>query len=207
LRRAGDSGVVARQRRRVVTKAIDLASHARGLIDRLPQIRLGPLQLTTRLIYCLALSPQGVQARAGLPILGRQMLHRFAMFLELSSRIRHKCGGLLGLPHDLRHLLHLHPKRFEAGDALVETLNALGDRCKLLGGVNCLVLDVRERCRDLGELAMAPVKLLKQGVECITLVTSGKNNRVQFVGALLRFASEGQLFEHVRLRSAAIRPT
>ncbi len=205
LCRFADGGLLVRQFRRLTAKLIELTCDEGRLIDGSAQIRMGPLQLVVRVSHDLALRPQRFDRCPGLPIFDGELLHRLAVLLELSSRIGHERGGLLGLPHDVRNLLYLRTNRFEACNPLVEISDARDDRRELLGRINRLVPDVLDRGRHFGEPAAAPVELLKQGVERITLVPGGGHNRVQFVRALLRFGAEGQLFEHVRLQSAVVR--
>ncbi len=147
----------------------------------------------------LTLDAQGFDGGSSLTILGRKLLHRLAVLFELASRVNHEGGGLLGLLHDVGHLLYLRADRLEPGHSPVEVRDARSNRLELLGRANRLVPDVLDRSRDLREPAAAPVQPLEQGIELVTLVTSSGHNRVQFVGALLRLGAEGQLLEHVRL--------
>jgi hypothetical protein len=207
IRRPGDGRLILRQRRGLAAQLLDLPFEGGALIDGAAQIGVGPLQFVVRVGHELTLNPQRFDRRPSLPILACELLHRLPVPLELPPRIGHECGSLLGLPHDVRHLLDLCADHLEAGDPLVEIRDARGDRRQLLGRVNRLVPDVLDRGRNLGKPAAAAVELLEQSVERITLVTSGDDNRIQFVGALLRLGAEGQLFEHVRLQLGSHAPT
>ena len=202
FRGPADGRLIVRQGRRLAVKLVEHTFDAGCLIEGAAQVGMGPLQLRVRASHDLALGAQRFDCCPGLPVFDRELFHRLAVLLELAARVGHERGRFLGLPHDVRHLGYLRANHLEACKPRIEIRNARDDRCQLLGRVNGSVLDVLDRCRNLGEPAAASVELFEQRLERIPLVTSVEHDRVQFVGTFLRLGAEGQLLEHVRLQSA-----